>query len=429
MRILHVAVWLFCLQQVANAQNKEITKWAEEGLLKSAALKQAHTGICIYEPATGRYWYNHEDDKYFTPASNTKIFTLYTGLKYLGDSLPALRYLNTDTVLFIKGTGDPSFLHPDYTLQRAIQLLTQTPKRVAVVPTVNENKRFGPGWAWDDYSGYFQPELNELPMYGNVVTIKHHGDTAMVAPGMYEISYKTDDTLKDPIGDRDELRNRFTFTYNSSNKGVQEAAVPFITGTPEDIALRLQDTLHKTVAVASRPAGAFTMLNSIPADSLYTPMMHRSDNFFAEQTLMMCAASLWDTISTDRMIDYMLHTYLSNLPDAPQWVDGSGLSRYNLFTPRDFVSVLTDMYKSYSTERLFSIFPTGGKGTLKNYYKEQFVHAKTGTLSNCVALSGYLITRKKKTLVFSVLVNNHNTTGSNVRRTVESFLTQIYEKY
>jgi len=429
MRILHVAVLLFCLQQVANAQNKEIAKWAEDGLLKSAALKQAHTGICIYEPATGKYWYNYQDDKYFTPASNMKIFTLYTALKYLGDSLPALRYLNTDSVLFIKGTGDPSFLHPDYTLQRAMQLLTQSPKRIALVPTVNENKRFGPGWAWDDYSGYYQPELNELPMYGNVVKIKRHGDSIVMAPKMYELAYKKDDTLKELVGDRDELSNHFAVTYNSRDKSLQDADVPFITGNTQDIAMRLQDTLHTTVSVTGRPIGSFTVLNSIPVDSLYTPMMHRSDNFFAEQTLMMCAARLWDTISTSRMINYMLHTYLSNLPDPPQWVDASGLSRYNLFTPRDFVSVLTDMYKTYGTERLFNIFPTGGKGTLKNYYKEQFVHAKTGTLSSCIALSGYLVTRKKKTLVFSILVNNHNTTGSNVRRTVESFLTKIYEEY
>jgi serine-type D-Ala-D-Ala carboxypeptidase/endopeptidase (penicillin-binding protein 4) len=430
-RIVLLGCVLFCLQVTTKAQVAEIKKWADDELLTSAALKQAHTGICIYEPATNKYWFRYQDDRYFTPASNVKIFSLYTGLRILGDSLPAMRYLETDSILYVKGTGDPSFLHPDYTRQPAFNLLQQSGKQIAIVPAVNENKRFGPGWAWNDYTDYYQPELNEWPVYGNVLWFRHHGDSNIVKPTFYkEISYQSDNTLDEILAIRDEHRNQFTVSYNGRDKSVQTIEAPFITGTTQDLAYRLQDTLHKTVNVATGiPAGNFTLLKSLPVDSLFTPMMHRSDNFFAEQTLMMSASKLWDTISSARTIKYMQQTWLAKLPDTPRWVDGSGLSRYNLFTPRDFVSVLTDMYKTYDTERLYSIFPTGGKGTLKNYYKQQFVHAKTGTLSGAVALSGYLVTRKKKTLVFSVLVNNHNNSASNVRRAVEKFLTQIYEQY
>lgn len=436
-RIVLTGCLLFFTTQTSFAQYGQIRKWAEEELLTSPALRQAHTGICIYEPATGKYWYSYQDDRYFTPASNTKIFTLYTALRLLGDSLPALRYLETDSVLYVKGTADPAFLHPDYTVQPAWQLLQNTSKRIAIVPAVSENKRFGRGWAWSDYSDYYQPELNEWPMYGNVARIRHHGDSTLISPRMFSdtahFSYRRDDTLDELLAERDERSNRFSLSFNGNDKSVQEAEVPFITGHAADLAYRLQDTLHKTVTVLSDPAAvpqaAFTLLKGIPADSLFLPMMQRSDNFFAEQTLMMCAARLWDTISTDRTIAFMEKSFLANLPDTPKWVDGSGLSRYNLFTPRDFVSVLSDMYKTYPSERLYTLFPTGGKGTLKNYYKQQFVHAKTGTLSGCVALSGYLVTKKNKTLVFSVLVNNHNNSATNVRRTVERFLTQVWEKY
>ena len=41
----------------------------------------------IYEPATNKYWYNFQADKYFVPASNTKLPTCYAAMKYLGDSL------------------------------------------------------------------------------------------------------------------------------------------------------------------------------------------------------------------------------------------------------------------------------------------------------------------------------------------------------
>lgn len=436
-RVVLLLGLLLLLQRSVFAQYNQISKWAESELLNSAALRQAHTGICIYEPATGKYWYRYQDNKYFTPASNTKIFTLYTGLRLLGDSLPALRYLQTDSVLYVKGTADPAFLHPDYKEQPAWQLLQQTTKRIVVVPAVTENKRFGSGWAWNDYQDYYQPELNEWPIYGNVARIRHHGDTTTITPRMFNdtahFSYFRNDKLDELLAERDEHSNRFSLAYNGNDYSIQEAEVPFITGGINDLVSRLEDTLQRTVSVAHDlvPVNSpdFKILPGIPADSLLLPMMHRSDNFFAEQILMMVSSRLWDTISTAKIIRLMQESYLSKLPDTPHWVDGSGLSRYNLFTPGDFVSVLTDMYKSFPTERLFALFPTGGKGTLKNYYRQQFVHAKTGTLSGCIALSGYLITKKKKTLVFSVLVNNHNNNATNVRRTIEHFLTKIWEQY
>jgi len=422
---------LFCAQPLW-AQHSNLRKGAQE-LLNSQPLNQAHVGICIYDPAKQQYWYQYQDNKYFTPASNTKIFTLFTGLQMLGDSLPALKYLETDSVLYVKGMGDPSFLHPDYISQPAMDLLTRTDKRIVLIPTVITNKRFGPGWSWSDFSDYYQPELNEWPVYGNVARIKHHRDTISITPPAFSygghFSWRVNDTLDEALTERDERSNTFSLQYAKRDTALLLAEVPYITGTLQDLAARLQDTLHKPVTVAEQmpavDAKAFTTLYSRPVDSLFTPMMHRSDNFFAEQTLMMSSARQWDTISTQKVIDYVKQQYLQSLPDKPEWVDGSGLSRYNLFSPRDFVSVLTLMHKQYPEERLWAIFPTGGKGTLRNYYKEQFVHAKTGTLSGCVALSGYLVTKKGKTLVFSVLVNNHNGTSTAVRRAVERFLTEV----
>lgn len=428
MRILLV-VMLFFLQQPVFSQYTKIQSWSEKELLASKALKPAHVGICIYEPATNKYWYNYQEDHYFTPASNTKIFSLYTGMLLLGDSLPALRYLDTDSVLYVQGTADPAFLHPDYTLQPAFQLLQQTNKKIEIVPANNENARFGYGWSWNDYADYYQSELNEWPMYGNVARLRHHGDSLYIVPKMYELTTNKNNQLTALEVKRDERSNRFSMGYNSTVYKSEEEEVPFITGDLNDLALRLQDTLHKPVSIASQAPKGLQLMKGIPSDSLFLPMMHRSDNFFAEQTLMMCANKLFDTISTKHMISYMLDHSLKDLPDTPNWADGSGLSRYNLFSPRDFVYVLSSMYNTYPTTRLYSLFATGGKGTLKNYYKEQFVHAKTGTLTGVVALSGYLVTKKNKTLIFSVLVNNHNSSASIVRREVEHFLTQVYENY
>jgi D-alanyl-D-alanine carboxypeptidase/D-alanyl-D-alanine-endopeptidase (penicillin-binding protein 4) len=81
--------------------------------------------------------------------------------------------------------------------------------------------------------------------------------------------------------------------------------------------------------------------------------------------------------------------------------------------------------------RIKNIFATGGEGTLSSYYKRDstFIYAKTGTLSGVVAISGFLFTKKGKELIFSVLVNNHQGSATNVRRAVEKFIGGVRERF
>jgi len=136
-------------------------------------------------------------------------------------------------------------------------------------------------------------------------------------------------------------------------------------------------------------------------------------------------------MSTPGIIDTLLKSDLKDLPDKPRWVDGSGLSRYNLFSPDDFVWLLQKMKSEFGMDRLKHILATGGTGTLSNFFKEErgVLFAKTGTLSGQVALSGFLYTKKNKLFVFSILVNNHNGSATAVRKSTEAFLKSIREQY
>jgi D-alanyl-D-alanine carboxypeptidase/D-alanyl-D-alanine-endopeptidase (penicillin-binding protein 4) len=159
-------------------------------------------------------------------------------------------------------------------------------------------------------------------------------------------------------------------------------------------------------------------------------MMHRSDNFFAEQTLLMVSNETLGYMSDEKMIDSLLKTDYKTMPQKPKWVDGSGLSRYNLVTPQDFVWLLNKMKQEFSWQRITTILPTGNQGTLAGYYKNYVgkIYAKTGTLSNNVALSGFITTNSGKPLIFSILVNNHQASAGAIRRTVERFLSGIIDK-
>ena len=65
----------------------QVSKSIIDEFLNDSAVRTGHAGISIYEPAAGNYLYNYNADKNFLPSSNVKLFTLYAGMKYLGDSI------------------------------------------------------------------------------------------------------------------------------------------------------------------------------------------------------------------------------------------------------------------------------------------------------------------------------------------------------
>ena len=116
-------------------------------------------------------------------------------------------------------------------------------------------------------------------------------------------------------------------------------------------------------------------------------MLQPSDNFIAEQLLLVCSSIKFNTLNADSVIHYSQTHYLNDLPDAPQWVDGSGLSRFNLFTPRSIVALLCKISDEMKNDSLLhSLMPAGGVvGTIKAAYKTDnglpFVWAKTGSIT------------------------------------------------
>ena len=159
--------------------------------------------------------------------------------------------------------------------------------------------------------------------------------------------------------------------------------------------------------------------------------MHRSDNFYAEQSLLLVSNQLFGSLDEKKLIDTILKSDFKSLPQVPKWVDGSGLSPYNNFSTRDFIAILLKMKEEFGMERLKTILPTGGTGTIKSYYLADsgFIFAKTGTLNGVVALSGFLNTKKNKSLVFSVLVNHHNSSATSIRKGVEEFIQDLRNNF
>lgn len=402
-----------------NLQSKQV-----QSLLNDPALINAHIGISIFDPGSNQYLYNHQGEKYFVPASNIKIPTLYAALKYLGDSIVGLRYAVTGNKVSILPTGDPTFLHPDFEQHPAFNFLRSF-DTIQILNPLFDDDFLGSGWSWNDYKSYYMAQKSNFPVYGNIVKFNWENSASVkIVPSYFQSETEVTETLTTGFQlEKPWDENSFVLLNGRS----KTAEVPF-RPDPGTILNLITDTLKKVVEFEyTKPKLKFQSLYSQSTDSLLKLMMYRSDNFYAEQALLMAGNELFGTMTTSKVTDTILKSSFSDLPQKPRWVDGSGLSRYNLFSPNDFIVILNKLKNEFGMERMKAIFATGGQGTISNFYKSDstFIYAKTGTLSGVVALSGYLYTTKNKLLLFSVLVNNHNGSAADVRRAVERFIQEV----
>lgn len=412
---------------------KQISRQAKNALLDYPGLASAHIGITVFDPASHKYLYNYQADKSFIPASNTKLFTLYAGLKYLDDSLVAARYKVEDGIVILQATGDPTFLHPDFKNQPLLTFLQQKEINEISLNTDFAAESFGRGWAWDDFKEEYMAERDPFPMYGNLAAVLFNGDSIETMPAVVK-PFVTGIPIKNHKWQVSRELGGHIYTIDTATGTTDnEKKITMAMNKGLFASRYLADTLHKTV---TREYTHLSKNESIPVysqpkDSLFKIMVHRSDNFYAEQTLLMVSNEKLEEMNDVRIIDTLLATDFKNLPQKPRWVDGSGLSRYNLFSPRDFVWILNKLKDDFGMERLKAIFPTANEGTLKDLYVgyENYIYAKTGSLSNNIALSGYLFTKKNKMLLFSMLINNHRSAPAAIRKQFQIFLEGIIDKY
>ena len=441
--ILRMAVCSGLLMLGACASRPGVsTRELRQQVAESPVFAQSFTGFALYDTEREEMIYEYQADKYYTPASNTKIFTLYASLMMLGDSIPALQYAYRGDTLLFAGTGDPTLLHPDLfgidtTYDQSVYRFLRRhdgPLRYVARPIADAH--LGPGWAWDDYGYYYSTEKSVLPVYANVARFDFREQQVKptISPDYFarSASYTTDTAQMASVR-RALYENRFTYGPKGDTLAFA-TDVPFVQSSATLLSL-LADTLKRPVGKYLAPYPLLPRTQySVPSDSLYRRMMHLSDNFVAEQLLLICSATQRDTLSSKWTIDFVTKHYLADLPDEPQWVDGSGLSRYNLQTPRTMVALLQKVDSVLSDADVRRIFPAGGvSGTVEDWYANSngkpYVFAKTGTLGGKHCLSGFLFTQRGRKLIFSFMHNNYVTSSSVFKVEMERILRLLYEEY
>lgn len=398
------------------------------------ALESAFIGVSIWDETTGEFLFQNNANLHFSPASNTKLLTTYATLKHFGDSLPGWRYHETADTLYIVPQGDPTFLHAEFKSQHFFDFIKLSTKPITLILEEKPRfGRFGSSWSWNTWLNTYSPERSQMPMYENMVRIIREGSNERLIPPYFSFRSETKKEEKHSLS-RDEFKNNFT----SKPASVERLKRPYFTLEEDSLLYNLlKDTLmaagfNQTLTLSyQEPSLPYTAFYTQKTEDVVSLMMKRSDNFIAEQLLLMVSKKTLGRFDEVEIKNSLIKNDFQDAVKTGRWADGSGLSRNNLFTPNEFVDLLKAMQDEFGRDRLSEILPHGNEGTLSGLYKgyENNIFGKTGTLNDHLALSGYITTKSGKKLIFSVLVNNHRGQAQVFRKAIEGRLIKLIENY
>ncbi|NWF88614.1 MAG: D-alanyl-D-alanine carboxypeptidase/D-alanyl-D-alanine-endopeptidase [Ignavibacteriaceae bacterium] len=420
----------------------------------------AHWGVVIQSLETGEYFYKRNENKLFMPASNLKLFTSSAGLVLLGDdyrfttNIYKRGKMDGSTLIgdiVVQGMGDPAIsgrYHEndvlkifsnwaDSLLELGIDEITGN---IIGDDNAFDEKGLGEGWEWDYESYWYAAQSSAISFNDNCIEIT-------IAPDIKNGGVKID---VNPDTKYAVLVNKVSLVNDDSTTSIdiyRERGTNIITvfGT-----IRKSDTQKKIFATVNNPTqysmvvlkevleskGIVVGGFSIDIDDLSAPIENdeltflfshkspelkeiikiinkNSQNFFAEQLMKTIGLEKKGFGSIENGLEACnaIFQEMGINPDNMIILDGSGLSRSNLVTPKQIVSLLNFMYQHKYYLPFYNSLPIAGvDGTLANRMKgskaENNVRAKTGFIGGVRSLSGYVNTGDNEPIVFSMIVNN-----------------------
>ena len=338
---------------------------------------------------------------------------------------------------------------------------------------VFDDTPLGYGWSWDDETYWYAAEISGLSFNDNnvdfAIEARREGQPARISWHPFNTDYvrvvnRTVTISPDSSLDEGYARARGTNTIELSSR-VPEGRTDFesltMTNPTRFFVHILRDALVQAgLAVEGHPVDVddlsikpdyapdryrrVAVHTSVPLADIVSVINKRSQNLYAEQVLRTLAAERpigdedLEPGSAEMGLDVAMATFVKAGIDTSriQLVDGSGLSRMNLVTPAMTMALLQYMWRHSDAsvqEAFVESMPIGGQdGTLQFRFRrgsaQGKVRAKTGTLSNVSALSGYVPSANGSTLAF-VLMGNHHTVRGRVVRAAQDRVVNLLAEY
>lgn len=413
-------------------------------------------GMMVVDLNTGETLYQRSIKHPLVPASNMKLFSDATALLALGPDYHFQTQLSTDATSIQAGTlngslylyfpGDPTLTHANLVaLFSSLKKLgvTRIAGSVILVSDFSHVPAHPPGIVPKDLNYSYGASLAPLIVDENRVTVTVNPSCQAGQPALIEYSeplgsFIVDNSVTTVAGPSGGI----SFSTTDDNHLVIRGKIGQQQGAVQErisiknplrhaealikIALKKQGiTLNGQVSMGSKKSSMLLAVHrSKPITQLLADTLKPSDNLYANSLFLHAANTIQGTPLNWQQAEPVVKQFLQqntgiNMESAVL-VDGSGLSRNDLLTAEQTVSLLRYLYNRFplAYEYIAALPIAGQDGTLQRRLRKPsqqgFIRAKTGSMTGVMSLSGYLYTANAHTLAFAIYINTRPGTPPNV---------------
>jgi D-alanyl-D-alanine carboxypeptidase/D-alanyl-D-alanine-endopeptidase (penicillin-binding protein 4) len=436
-----------------------------DDILSDSSFSNAQWGVVVQSLETGEYLYRRNENKSFMPASNMKLFTTAAALvkldshyKYVTSLLTGGRIEKGVLVgdLIIRGSGDPTIsgrfnggnvlkTFEDWADSLTARGVNEVDGNVIGDDNYFDDADVASGWCldWNEdvywYSAYIsglsfndncvdatiepgdsvdqlakitlQPRTDYITLYDEITTAPPESTTT--------IDYYRDRGTniiyargRIPIG-----KPRVSESLTVSNPTLYAATV--LKETLQRKGIRVRGQAKDVDDIPGFETGCqgrltFATYTSPPLAEIVKVINKRSQNLYAEQVFKTIGKEVkgQGSIAAATEVAKELFSKIGIDPNTLMISDGSGLSRLNMVTPAQIVTLVRYMSKQSCWKEFYESLPIAGidgglQDRMKGTKAENNLRAKTGFIQYVRTLSGYVLTRDGERLVFSLLANNY----------------------
>lgn len=422
-------------------------------------------GVHVRSIERGDTLFAHNAGKLMMPASNMKVLTLAATAEQLGWD-----YLFTTTMetiapvqdgvlrgdLFVRGGGDPTIstrgkrndaLFDEWAAALRAAGITSIDGRIVGDDQALEEQGIGPGWSWDYLEAGYAAPVGALQYNDNTADLTIAPGAVVGEPAIVQLAPGSGLTLVNLVRTGEGAGSGVRGSVNVQRRidrpeievtGMIPLGAPAITRTVAVLnptlffaqslkdalvargiavtgeAMDADDLAPELVQHAAAERRVLVTSTSPPLREVATVLMKVSQNQYAETFLKTLGGSrggVGTTTAGRRAAGEVFKRW--GIPDDGYVVsDGSGLSRYNYVSPAALTAILTRIHQDPRHRDAFiATLPVAGKdGTLSSRMRGSLAAgnavAKTGSIANVRALSGYVKARNGETLAFSILAND-----------------------
>ena len=448
-------------------------------LAASPGVKNASWGLSVKD-LSGRTVAQLNQELNLTPASILKVFVAAAALEKFGPEKTFATRLYRDGAvlngflngnLYIKGSGDPSLgsqlIKDARPLEEVFKEWAGAVKAAGINvvngSVVGDDSAFEsvqPGsWAWEDIGNYYAAQPSALTSNDGLYKLylkpaaELGGEAAVLRTEPFVEGLKFENYMKTgPAGSGD---NGYIYAFPGQTMAVLRGSIP--QGAPE---FAIKGALPDPALFAAQSFGAYLTragvnankkpLKGAPAqgaklelvaETVSRPLRDavrvtnkRSFNLYAELLLRHLGGG-----KPEAGLAAVKAFLAENKVDVSELklADACGLSWRNMTKAETFTDLLAAVYKKkYFTDFYDSlVFPgdpeaTGHvRGLGKGTPLEKGLRLKSGSLNGVRSYTGYLKTKKGKTLVFTSILNNYSMNGGAADKMHEELLLELYNTY